>query len=158
MPLTFRDALSAFAIESGLPALPDPLPSGLFELELDNGLVVRILDQEDLGAAELHCEVGGYPEFAEPEILSLLARANSSFAATAGATLGADTRARRITLSLRVSLTGSDPGSLARAISRFAEVAAEWKNILTEKSQGSRPPEPASEDMVPITPNPLHFA
>ena len=77
MALSFRDALVEFTKVVGLPELPDPLPSGLFDLELENGLLISVFEQQEIGAAELFCEIGAYPEFAELEILGMAAKANS---------------------------------------------------------------------------------
>lgn len=156
MKLTFRDALAVFVDETGLPELPDPLTSGLFELALDNGLVIRILDQEDMDCAELSCEVATYPAFAALTILSLISRANKSFAATGGATLGADTSCSTVTLSLRVHLVVGDEGQLSRSISRFAEMAAGWKKIIEENSQSPAADESAM--LAPFTHDPFRFA
>lgn len=158
MKPTFRDALAVFAAEAGLPKLPDPLPSGLFELALDNGLVIRILDQEDMDCAELSCEVAAYPAFSALTILSLISRANKSFAATGGATLGADTSSGTVTLSLRVQLVGGNEGQLSRSISRFAEIAAGWKKIIEENSQSPAAAESALLASASSTHDPLLFA
>jgi hypothetical protein len=158
MKLTFREALSFFAAEAGLPKLPDPLPSGLFELSLDNGLVIRILEQEGLDCAELSCEVGNYPEFSAPIILSLISRANKAFAATGGATLGADTSPCTVMLSLRVPLIANDESRLSRSISRFSEMAAGWKKIIEENSHPSAASESVVAGVPPSTHDPLRFA
>jgi hypothetical protein len=158
MKLTFREALSFFAAEAGLPELPDPLPSGLFELSLDNGLVIRILEQESMDCAELSCEVANYPEFSALTILSLISRANKSFAATGGATLGANTSSCMVTLSLRVKLNIGDEGQLSQSISRFAEMATGWKKIIEENSRHAPPPDSAESLPVLPTHDPLRFA
>lgn len=158
MKLTFREALSFFAAEAGLPELPDPLPSGLFELSLDNGLVIRILEQENMDCAELSCEVANYPEFSSSTILSLISRANKAFAATGGATLGADTTSCTIVLSLRVPLIANDESRLSRSISRFSEMAVGWKKIIEENSRPSAASESVVTGVSASTHDPLRFA
>lgn len=158
MKLTFREALSFFAAEAGLPELPDPLPSGLFDLSLDNGLVIRILEQESMDCAELSCEVANYPEFSSTTILSLISRANKAFAATGGATLGADTSSCTVMLSLRVPLTANDELRLSRSISRFSEMAAGWKKIIEENSRPSAASDSIVAGVSPSTHDPLRFA
>ena len=157
MALSFRDALAEFTKVVGLPELPDPLPSGLFDLELENGLLISVFEQQEIGAAELFCEIGSYPEFAELEILGMVAKANSGFAATAGATLGADTTKRCITMTLRVPLVEDDPERLSRDLPQFAELALDWKQAIEKKISNHNG---SSEDTnKPLSDsNPLRFA
>ena len=48
MALSFRDALVEFTKVVGLPELPDPLPSGRFDLELENGLLISVFEQQEI--------------------------------------------------------------------------------------------------------------
>ena len=82
----------------------------------------------------LSARIGKVPRARELEIYRLLLEANVNWSATRFATLGVNSSTLDAVICFRCPMDGMTGAGLADLLSSFAEVAAQWRDIVADES------------------------
>lgn len=125
----FKDMLAA----SGLDAMAEVER----DIDVKIGDVAISLSFEQINGVEqiaLSARIGKVPKAREIEIYRLLLEANVNWSATRFATLGVNSATMDAVICYRCAMDGMTGESLADLLSSFAEVAAQWREIVLDEA------------------------
>lgn len=128
-----------------LPPFPDPLPSNLLNLELNDGPTITINFNEESQYVEIFSPIGTYDSKNELEVLKKIAQANFLWAATAGGTLSARAEELTVYFAYQTPISSLEGEDFVHLVEKFIDVVQQWQEILKKIASGEIPSEGTSE-------------
>ena len=125
----FNDMLAASGLEASAEVERD--------IDVTIGDVAISLSFEAISGEEqvaLSARIGKVPKAREIDIYRLLLEANVNWSATRFATLGVNSATLDAIICYRRAMDGMTGGGLANLLSSFAEVAAQWREIIADEA------------------------
>ena len=126
--MEFKELLAAFAAKYGVEGLDGA--DGAAELDVD-GIRVELLDDPQAQCLFACSEIGHPPPDANGAFGAMMLQANFLFEATKGATLFQNPDSKSFGLQQQYRLVYLDVDTLAAEVEKLANMAEDWKDILS---------------------------